>query len=110
MLKKVFIMTGLLCLYLSFIIVLHRFGVEEMLNIAISSCLLGISLKFWVQQHFYLMLSLVILALPFFWLEQYKMLEMMLMTGLLGVTLTHLVQSRKKYQLKSKPYKSVLRD
>ncbi|OTG75225.1 hypothetical protein B9T26_06585 [Acinetobacter sp. ANC 4169] len=108
MLKKLFITIGLVCSYLCLIIILNRSGIEEMLNIAISSFLFGLSLKFWVQHYFYLMVSLVILALPFLWLEQYKILEMMLMTALLGVTLTHMFQSRKKKcPLKSKPYKSV---
>ena len=107
MLKQILIMIGLLCIYLSSIIVLHRFGVEEMLNVTVSSFLLGIALKLWVPHYFYLMLSLVLLVLPFLLIEQYKMLEMMLMTTLLGITLTHLFQSRKKYQLKSESYKSL---
>jgi len=38
--------------------------------------------------------SLGVLALCFLWVNEYAMLEMMLMTSLLGVALTHLIQSQ----------------
>ena len=66
MLKKLFITMGLVCSYLSLIIVLHRNGIEELLNIAICSGLLGIALKIWVQNTLYLACSLGVLALCFF--------------------------------------------
>ncbi|MDK1684755.1 hypothetical protein [Acinetobacter terrestris] len=94
MLKKLFITMGLVCSYLSLIIVLHRNGIEELLNIAICSGLLGIALKIWVQNTLYLACSLGVLALCFLWVNEYAMLEMMLMTSLLGVALTHLIQSQ----------------
>ena len=94
MLKKLFITMGLVCSYLCLIIILHRNGIEEMLNTAICSGLLGISLKIWVQNILYTCCSLSILALCFFWLQEYALLEMMLMTSVLGIVLTQLIRSQ----------------
>jgi len=94
MLKKLFITMGLVCSYLSLIIILHRNGIEEMLNIAICSGLLGITLKIWVQNTLYIYCSLGVLALCFFWLQEYVLLEMMLMTSVLGIVLTQLIRSQ----------------
>ncbi|MGA9699569.1 hypothetical protein ACVBEE_09985 [Acinetobacter sp. ANC 3781] len=94
MLKKLFITMGLVCSYLSLIIILHRNGIEEMLNIAICSGLLGITLKIWVQNTLYIYSSLGVLALCFFSVQEYAMLEMMLMTSVLGMVLTQLIQSQ----------------
>ncbi|WP_291357437.1 hypothetical protein [Acinetobacter sp. UBA3106] len=94
MLKKLFITMGLVCSYLSLIIILHRNGIEEMLNIAICSGLLGITLKIWVQHTLYIYSSLAVLALCFFSVQEYVMLEMMLMTSVLGIVLTQLIQSQ----------------
>lgn len=85
---------GLVCSYLSLIIILHRNGIEEMLNIAICSGLLGITLKIWVQHTLYIYSSLAVLALCFFSVQEYVMLEMMLMTSVLGIVLTQLIQSQ----------------
>jgi len=85
---------GLVCSYLSLIIILHRNGIEEMLNIAICSGLLGITLKIWVQHTLYIYSSLSVLALCFFSVQEYVMLEMMLMTSVLGIVLTQLIQSQ----------------
>jgi hypothetical protein len=94
MLKKLFITMGLVCSYLCLIIILHRNGIEEMLNTAICSGLLGISLKIWVQNILYTCCSLSILALCFFWLQEYALLEIMLMTSVLGIVLTQLIRSQ----------------
>ena len=83
---------GLVCSYLCLIIILHRNGIEEILNIAICSGLLGISLKIWVQNILYICSSLGVLALCFFWVQEYALLEMMLMTSVLGIFLTQLIR------------------
>ncbi|NHC04734.1 hypothetical protein G9F31_13360 [Acinetobacter sp. 187] len=101
MLKNMMITLILLCAYLSTMIVFKQFGLEDALNLVLSSMLLGMTLKALVNQPVYLITVMLFLSVLFSVLQDLISIPIMISSVLFGHIAIHFLEVQKQKNLRA---------
>ncbi|MBI1453371.1 hypothetical protein IL972_15805 [Acinetobacter sp. FL51] len=113
MLPNIFKTFGLIAVTSVLVLVFYHLGLNDLLNVLITSAVLGTSLCYFVGQRVYLIATLVALSAVLFYHSAFDLLQMMLASAPLGYIAIYMVQryakSRKKqHRLASNPNREFL--
>ncbi len=96
MLKKIFITLGLLCAYLSLMIILSNLGITDAINIIIASVLFGCAMYLFIHKTYYFIFNISITTIIFVLAQDYTSIPIMLISLLFGYITVHYFKTRKR--------------
>lgn len=101
MLKNIIITLVLLCSYLSLMIMFKQLGLDDALNLILSSILLGLGLKMWINQHSFIFGILVLLSLLFTFMQDLISIPIMISSVLFGSVAVHFFSLQKQKNMRA---------